>query len=45
MVGDVWRYLVGIRQIRYGEIVVVAIFNMVREAMLRGGVDGVNDAK
>jgi len=40
MVGDVWHYLVGVRQIRYGEIVVVAAFNLIGEAMLHGGADG-----
>ena len=35
--------LVGLRQIRYGEIVVVAAFNLVGEAMLYGGL-GLLDA-
>ena len=35
--------LVGLRQIRYGEIVVVAAFNLVGEAMLHGGL-GLLDA-
>ena len=35
--------LVGLRQIRYGEIVVVATFNLVGEAMLHGGL-GLLDA-
>ena len=30
--------LVGLRQIRYGEIIVVATFNLVGEAMLHGGL-------
>ena len=30
--------LVGLRQIRYGEIVVVATFNLVEEAILHGGL-------
>ena len=30
--------LVGLKQIRYGEIVVVAAFNLVGEAMLHGGL-------
>ena len=35
--------LVGLRQIRYGELVVVAAFNLVGEAMLHGGL-GLLDA-
>ena len=35
--------LVGLSQIRYGEIVVVAAFNLVGEAMLHGGL-GLLDA-
>ena len=35
--------LVGLRQIRYGEIVVVAAFSLVGEAMLHGGL-GLLDA-
>jgi len=34
--------LVGLRQIRYGEIVVVAAFNLVGEAMRHGGLGLLN---
>ena len=34
--------LVGLRQIRYEEIVVVAAFNLVGEAMLHGGLGLLN---
>ena len=36
--GIVIMPLASLRQIRYGEIIVVAAFNLVREAMLHGGI-------
>ena len=37
--------LVGLRQIRYGEIIVVAAFNLVGEVMLHGGLELLNAVK